>query len=236
MGLLKRLLIFLRYSLFSRSYVRVIGSGKLKINGKAHLHKVRIYVYPDASLEIGDCCNVRNSTISIVKGGCQISDYSIIEGTQVCIDHGHASIGHHTKLALRRIWVRFGGKLMIGNYTNINAGSELRCDENVEIGSHNMISYNTRIWDSNTHTILPPEHRRTSTIEHFPYFGWEDSKPNTKPVFIGNDCWIGENVVIMKGTTIGNESIVGYGTMIIGKDIPKHSRVVNERILRVSKL
>lgn len=236
MGLLKKLFIFLRYAILCRSYVRVIGSGKITINGKARLHKVRIYIYPDANLEIGEYCNVRNSTISVVKGCCRIGDYSIIEGTQVCIDNGQVSIGHHAKLALQRTWVRFGGKLVIGDYTNINARSEIRCDENVEIGSYNMISYNTRIWDTNTHTILSPVERRKSTIEHFPYFGWEDSKPDTKPTYIGDDCWIGENAVIMKGTHIGNETIVGYGTMIIGKVIPEHSRVVNERLLKVTTL
>ena len=55
-------------------------------------------------------------------------------------------------------------------------------------------------------------------------------------VKIGDDCWIGESCVILKGTTIGNECVLGYGTFVVGKNVPDKSRVINERCLRIDSL
>lgn len=76
------------------------------------------------------------------------------------MDNGSLVIGNHTKLACQRFWIRFGGKCKIGNYTNINSGTEIRVDELVCIGDFCQISYNIRIWDTNTHCIYPSEKRK----------------------------------------------------------------------------
>ena len=47
----------------------------------------------------------------------------------------------------------------------------------------------------------------------------------SKPVFIGNDCWIGGNSVICPGVTIGNGCVIGAGS-IVTKDIPNNSLAV----------
>jgi acetyltransferase-like isoleucine patch superfamily enzyme len=43
------------------------------------------------------------------------------------------------------------------------------------------------------------------------------------PVRIGDRCYIGPNSVISKGVTIGNESIVGAGSLVVS-DIPPKSK------------
>ena len=40
-----------------------------------------------------------------------------------------------------------------------------------------------------------------------------------KPVTIGNDVWIGGNVVINPGVTIGSNVVIGSGS-VVTKDIP----------------
>jgi len=42
-----------------------------------------------------------------------------------------------------------------------------------------------------------------------------------KPVVIGNDVWIGGNVVINPGVTIGNDVVIASGAVVV-KDIPDH--------------
>jgi galactoside O-acetyltransferase len=41
------------------------------------------------------------------------------------------------------------------------------------------------------------------------------------PVRIGDDVWIGSNVVILPGVTIGNNSVVGAGS-VVTRDIPEN--------------
>ncbi|MDE5872131.1 MAG: capsule biosynthesis protein CapG [Muribaculaceae bacterium] len=47
----------------------------------------------------------------------------------------------------------------------------------------------------------------------------------TKPITVGNDVYIGNNVIIMPGVTIGNKVIIGAGA-IVTKDIPNNSVAV----------
>jgi maltose O-acetyltransferase len=47
----------------------------------------------------------------------------------------------------------------------------------------------------------------------------------SKPVVIGNDCWIGGNSVICPGVTIGNGCVIGAGSLVT-KNIPDNSLAV----------
>ncbi len=225
--------------LFHKSYFRVCTCAKAKIGRNVTIRNSRIIVCPGSSVEIGDNVCIENSVISISNGVCIIGNDSIIgcipKEVMLNIEKGKIQIGHHSKIGATRFWVRFGGSIRVGNYTNINSGSEIRCDEAVSIGDYNQISYNVNIWDTNTHTIHSKEERRRITEEHYPYYGYENSKPKTKPVSIGNDCWIGEKASILKGTTIADEVIVGYNCLLSNVDIPSKTSVVSKSILDMHK-
>lgn len=47
----------------------------------------------------------------------------------------------------------------------------------------------------------------------------------TKPITIGNDVYIGNNVIILPGITIGNNCVIGAGA-IVSHDIPDNSVAV----------
>lgn len=47
----------------------------------------------------------------------------------------------------------------------------------------------------------------------------------TKPIRIGNDVYIGNNVIILPGVTIGNKVVIGAGA-VVSKDIPDNSLAV----------
>lgn len=57
----------------------------------------------------------------------------------------------------------------------------------------------------------------------------------SKPVTIGNDCWIGGNVVICPGVTIGNGCVIGAGS-VVTKDIPENSMAVGNPATVIRKL
>lgn len=57
-----------------------------------------------------------------------------------------------------------------------------------------------------------------------------------KPVYIGNDVWIGSRVTIMPGVTVGNSVIIGTGA-VVTKDIPDYAVAggVPAKIIRMRK-
>jgi acetyltransferase-like isoleucine patch superfamily enzyme len=49
-----------------------------------------------------------------------------------------------------------------------------------------------------------------------------DKWTNSKPINIGNDVWIGMNVVVLPGVNIGNNVVIGANS-VVSKDIPSNS-------------
>lgn len=220
------------------STVRICRGAQFVCGRNVTIRNSDIWVAPGSKLLLGDNVVIQDITMEL-NGVCTFeSDVKIIGNSQhdrsvYLIQDGHVYISNHALIDCQRVWLRFGGKLYIGEYTNINHGSEIRSDENVTIGSYNQISYNVRIWDTNTHAILPPAERRLATQRDWPFIGKEHERPATRPVVIGDDCWLGERVSILKGTTINNEVIIGYNTTIVGKVIPEGKKVVADLGIRI---
>jgi len=97
------------------------------------------------------------------------------------------------------------GNLFIGDNTIIGIGCKIWAFNKVEIGKFNMFAANVELTNGG-HDI--------STFEPF-----------SKPLIIGNGCWIGHGVKIIKGVTIGNNVIIGGGSVVID-DIPDNAIVV----------
>ena len=225
--------------LFKHTYFRVCKNAIAQIDKNVIIRNSRIIVSPGASVYIENNVIIENVIIYIEKGVLTIGNCSRIGNPKTFpilnIEAGEVHIGHHSIITASRFWVRFGGVIKIGNYTNINSGSEIRCDESVTIGNYNQISYNIVIWDTNTHNILPVKIRRELAERKYPYLGKEESRPLTSPIVIGNDCWIGQNVSILKGTVLGNEVIIGYNCMLVGATIADQTTVVTDNKLKIFK-
>jgi galactoside O-acetyltransferase len=57
----------------------------------------------------------------------------------------------------------------------------------------------------------------------------------SSPISIGKNCWIGANVVILKGTVIGENCIIGAGCIVKGT-IPAGSIVTQDRKLNTKPI
>ncbi len=204
------------------SLVRVDATSSLELKEGARLEGVTLRVRNGARVVIGEHARVE-------QGGNPTPPEHLV-------DSGQLEVGDHSQLRCKRLLVRFGGRVTVGSYTNVNDGSEIRADERVEIGSYCMISYNTRIWDTNTHCLLPPEERRKRTREHFPAFGLETERPKTSPVHVGDGCWLGEGVALLKGTRLGENVTVGFGTLVSNVEIEANRVVYEKRELGVKEV
>jgi acetyltransferase-like isoleucine patch superfamily enzyme len=211
----------------------VSNSGVLHVEKGTTIDNSRIYISKGSSLRIGKDCQISNVSIHISAGDAEIGEGTIINNDGgykkilIDINHGTLKIGERNRLQCD-IKLRFNAILTIGAYNNINHNSEIRADEQITIENFNQISYDCVIWDTNTHNIYSDEERRQLTVKHYPKYGYEHEKPKTAPIFIGSDCWIGRRASILKGTTINNSVIVGYGAITTNVEIPVGHTLVNE--------
>ncbi len=90
----------------------------------------------------------------------------------------------------------------------------------IRIGSYVLFGPNVQIYTA-THPMDALERRKG------PEFA--------KPIFIGDDCWIGGGVIISPGITIGDRCIVGAGA-VVTKDIPSDTTVVGNPAKPVAKI
>lgn len=72
------------------------------------------------------------------------------------------------------------------------------------------------------HTLIGP-HSQFYTPQHpMDYVERREEKETAYPITIGEDCWLGGNVVVCPGVTIGNRCIIAAGS-VVTKDIPDDS-------------
>jgi acetyltransferase-like isoleucine patch superfamily enzyme len=58
---------------------------------------------------------------------------------------------------------------------------------------------------------------------------------NSKPIYIENHVWIGNKSIILKGVSIGNDAIVGMGS-VVTKNIEPHTLYVGNPAKMVKKI
>ncbi len=92
------------------------------------------------------------------------------------------------------------------NNIKINNNFTAICEKSkIKIGTNCLIGHNVEIYDSDFHNIDPTKRLENSNI--------------CKEVLIGNNVFIGSNVKILKGVTIGDNSIIALGS-IVTKSFP----------------
>jgi acetyltransferase-like isoleucine patch superfamily enzyme len=100
------------------------------------------------------------------------------------------------------------GKLTIGNHVGIS-GTAIVCWNKVTIEDNVKIGGGVVIYDTDFHSLDYKE--RTAIPEQF--------NVKTNPVLIKKNAFIGAHAIILKGVTIGNNSIIGAGS-VVSQDIP----------------
>lgn len=115
------------------------------------------------------------------------------------------------------IFVLKGGELHIDENCFFNNYCSLNCMGKISIGKNSVFGEGVKIYDHNhiynTSKIIKEE-------------GYK-----IKPVVIGDNVWVGSNVVILPGVTIGNNSVIGAGCVVY-KDVPEETLVLSNGIMK----
>lgn len=138
----------------------------------------------------------------ICRGGVKLyrgSSIHIVKGSTIDIGKS-VSFYQNVKIDLRSA----GAQVKIGENTFINRDSKIFCKDIVHIGNRCAISWDVTIMDNDFH-----------------YIGDND---NSKPIYIGDDVWIGCHSLILKGVHIGDGAVIAAGS-VVTKDVPSHAVV-----------
>lgn len=102
---------------------------------------------------------------------------------------------------------QINSSVRIGEGTQINNGFVAIADQSsIEIGRNCLIGTMVEIYDSDFHALSKEE--RNASVPH-----------QCKPVKIEDNVFIGSNVKILKGVTVGEGAVVGNHSLIT-KDVP----------------
>lgn len=96
----------------------------------------------------------------------------------------------------------YGKHIKMGDYCYVNVNCSFIDDGEIEIGDHTEFGPNVVI--ATVGHPINPEYRPIMYAEK---------------VTIGKNCWIGASVTILPGVTIGDNSVIGAGS-VVTKDIP----------------
>jgi acetyltransferase-like isoleucine patch superfamily enzyme len=116
----------------------------------------------------------------------------------------------HPDLARRGAVQTFNPKIVIGNRVTATAGLQIAAHAEIVIEDDVLFASNINLTDG----FHGYEHAN-EPYKYQPIF-------NIAPIVIKQGCWIGQNVVISPGVTIGELSIIGANS-VVTRSIPPRS-------------
>ena len=130
------------------------------------------------------------------------------------------SIGDDCILRNQCIFESSEGFIDIGNRVFINTGTQLISRSRIDIGDDVTIAWNCVVYDHDSHSLDHEErirdHRRQlADWDSGDFIRNKDwTHVETAPIKIGNFVWIGFDVVILKGVTIGEGAVIGARSVV----------------------
>lgn len=107
------------------------------------------------------------------------------------------------------------GFIKVGERTTFNYGCVLISHECIEIGGGCLFGPNVHVYD----------------FDHGMEQGdvmYRDQPTVTAPVHIGENVWLGANVVVLKGVTIGDNAVIAANSVVV-KDVPADTLFYEKR-------
>jgi len=140
------------------------------------------------------------------KGALFLKPWHVeVFGWPISLDDYANVIATSDKRVRLTVWSDTGetGRIRIGKYALICPGVRISSALDIAIGDSCMLAQGAYVTDSDWHGIYD----RCISIGR------------KAAVKLGNNVWIGDSAIVCKGVTIGNNSIVGAGSVVV-RDIP----------------
>lgn len=178
----------------------------------------------DGFLFIGKDVQVTHGKHIVVGKNVKFEDLSEIHGlySEGLIFGDNVTIGRGTMIRPSSYYGRdLGHGLWMGENSSIGPYGYIGCSGKIVIGKNVMFGPKCSLFAEN-HVFknLNKSIKSQGVIR--------------RGINIEDDCWVGSNVIILDGVTIGHGSVIAAGT-IVTKDIPECSIVIDKRNKTIGK-
>jgi maltose O-acetyltransferase len=149
-----------------------------------------------------------------------VGRFARVHGRPRISNKGVLTLGDHVSVLSTvvpcELLVFEGASLEIGAHSFINYGTSIAATGSVRIGRHCLLGMYSIIFDNDFHQV---DHRL--------------QRPEPCPVVLEDNVWLGHRTLVLPGVTIGHDSVVGAGSVVV-KDIPPRSIAVGNpaRVVR----
>jgi acetyltransferase-like isoleucine patch superfamily enzyme len=175
-------------------------------------HKI-LFKNSSGIIFVGRRVKIRSHRHMESGGGMTIEDGCFINA--LCKNGVHIgknfSLGRNSMIECTGVIRELGDELIIGDDVGIAAGAFISVRGKVVIGSKTIFGPSVKLF---------AENHKFEDLEVPIYL----QGATQKGIEIGEDCWIGSNVVILDGVHIGKKVVVAAGA-VVNKDIPDYAIV-----------
>ncbi|MDP6526565.1 MAG: DapH/DapD/GlmU-related protein [Kiritimatiellia bacterium] len=143
---------------------------------------------------------------------------------------GAITLGDRVNLSGRSCFYFISGmpekpSIEIGNGVFIGNGCTLSAAKGIVIGDCCLLSAEVRVHDNDGHPLDPGKRRTNLPM----------TPEDASPVKIEDNVWIGARATILKGVTLGCNSVIGTGA-VVTKDVPSNTIVAGNPARQVGEL
>ena len=136
-----------------------------------------------------------------------------VQGHPMVVNRGRMVIGDRVRLsstvATLELVTDPGGLLEIEARAFVNFGCSIAASLHIRIGAGSQIGPHCMLLDNAYHHVEPE--RRLE-------------RPESQPIIIEENVWLGARTIVLPGVTVGRDSCVAAGS-VVTKDVPRRTLV-----------
>ena len=147
---------------------------------------------------------------------CNSNNKTLLKVLGQLVFDGEAHIGCGSKIIVNK-----GAQLELGDNFAISSSSTISCYKHIKFGKDIQFSWDCLVMDSDTHAIIDENGKRMN---------------QDKEIIFGDKVWIGNGCMILKGTHVPNNCVIGARSVIVGCKFDDHTIIVGSPAKSIKKI